>query len=366
MEEVKSLRGVLKLHESFTEDEYWASKCMSYSIIKDIPDNPEILIKPREQEDKEWLTFGTVVDIILTESASVVDEKLFINDSMPDPQFKSISEYMVANNISIESIPTTTDLEIEGLFKQAGSNVNWLPATKRKKVVDECTNYINLLTDHKNQLIITTDMFNEATLVAQTFSTHPWTKALFIDEKTQIRNNIEILYQYKIKYIYEGIQCKSKFDILIVNHNNKVITPIDIKTGSDLPRQFIKSAIFKYKYCYQECLYVEGLKVFLNNIPEFKDYTVGDFRFVYVSRLKPAYPIIAKVEELLHHVIKVVGISTELYELPALDEIFDSIHIYMNDIEKGISTFEPYELRHKNGEYEIDEPTISSSYNRYF
>jgi hypothetical protein len=375
MQESKDLRGVLKLHESFTEEEYWASKCMSYSIIKDVPDNPEVIIKPREQVDKEWLTFGTIVDILLTEPASVVDEKIFINDSVPTEQYKAMADYIIENNIDLTwvingvgSYPGTSGWEeiVEDIYVKSGSKVNWTAPVKRQKLLDNCRSYIELLTTHKDQIIVSTDLFNEATLVAQTFSTHPWTKALFIDEKTQKRNNVEVLYQFKIKYVYEGVQCKSKFDILVVNHNNKVITPVDIKTGSDLPRHFIKTAIFKYKYCYQECLYTEGLKVFIKNIEELKDYTVGDFRFAYVSRLRPAYPIIAKVGELLHNVIKTIGISTDLYELPALDEIMDSIHIYMKDVEEGKTTFEPYELRAKNGEYEVDEPGVAGAYNRYF
>ena len=50
----ENLRGLLKKKESFTtEEEYRESNAMSYSIFKDVYDNPEILITPKEDKKEE-------------------------------------------------------------------------------------------------------------------------------------------------------------------------------------------------------------------------------------------------------------------------------------------------------------------------
>lgn len=351
--EKNDARGVLKFNESFTDEEYKASKCLSYSIIKDVPDNPEVLITPREEKKEEWFTFGTVVDMLLTESAADIDERIVVNDVIPSDQYKKISDYIIENNLDIDNL---TDLQIEEVYVNSGSAVNWKTETKKQKMLENCKSYVDLLTKNKDKLIITTEMFNEATKVAMVFTTHKWTRNLFAPGLEQVHRNFEILYQFKIKYAYKDLLCKSKIDILFIDHNKKVIMPIDVKTGTDTWRQFVRSAIYKYRYCYQAVLYKEGLKSFVNKIKEFKDYEIDDFRFVYVNRLKPIYPVVVKIDEVLHEEIKIMGIHNDLYDLLSLNEIMTDIAAYMKDIDEGKTTFDPFELRETNGEYVI-EPT---------
>lgn len=346
--------GLFGLYESFTDEEYNNTKCMHYSVIKDIHDNPEILTKEKTFEQKEWHTFGTLVDIMLTHPFEDLERLVVVNDKVPSEQYIKITNYLINNNLLpnklVSDVVNLSNQQIDEIFVNSGSQVNWKTDTKREKIINECGDYLELLLQQKDKIIVSTDVYNEATALAEVFRNHRWTKELFYDKETQKKKNIEIFYQYKIKYIYSGIQCKSKIDLIVIDHDLQSIKPYDIKTGSDLPKDFLKNIIYKYKGCYQGVLYREGLDKFVESLPAFKDYEVDNFRFVYVSRLKPTYPIILQLDDACHQEVKEFGIETELYSLPALDDLFEEAEYYIDKINSGETNIEPYELQAVWGE----------------
>lgn len=353
----ENLRGLLKTKESFkTEEEYRESNAMSYSIFKDVYDNPEILTTPRKDKKEEWATFGSLVDMMLT--SDNVDSKIIVNDTVPTDQYKAISDYIIKNSLDIDSL---TDLQVEECYTNTESKVNWGIPVKKQKILDNCKSYIDLIKSSENKLIISSDFFNEATLNANVFLTHRWTSHLFMSEVEQKANNIEILYQYKIKYLFLDILFKSMLDVVLINHTEKIIYPYDLKTGSDYPRTFLTNAVYKYKYMYQAALYKEGLQLFIESIPEFAGYKVADFRFVYVSRLKPLYPVILTINPELHYSFMELGLDFK-YNLRSVREIVNALKYYLNKIESGSIKLEPYDLDLNNGEYEL----LEDPYNTLF
>jgi len=360
----ENLRGLLKTKESFkSEKEYRESMAMSYSIFKDVYDNPDILITPRKDKKEEWATFGSVVDMLLTSSQKEIDDKIVVNDTVPSEQYKLISDYIIENNFNINNL---TDIQIEECYNNTGSKVNWGIPVKKQKILDNCTKYIELIHTSKSKLIISSDLYKEAQLNANTFITHPWSSFLFMSEVEQKAQNIEILYQYKIKYILRDLLFKSMLDVIIVDHKNKKIRPYDLKTGSDYFRVFLKSAIYKYKYMYQAALYKEGLKAFIKEIPEFEDYEVADFRFVYVSRLKPLYPVILRISDEMHYSFMEIGLQYR-YSLPSVQEIMRALKSYLNKIELGETNLTPYDLTLSKGEYELEEDISNNElYYQYY
>ena len=346
MTELETNREVLAFHESYTDEQYDNEKCLSYSIIKDVHYNPDILTQEREPSEKEWLVFGTLVDLMLTQEGDIYD-KVLVNDTVPTDQYKKMADYIIDKQLNVNKL---TDEQIEEVYTLSGSKVNWTAPVKKAKLLENCIEYISLLTTHANKLIVNTDLFNEATNMAQTFMTHKYTKDLFMSKKEQEENHIEILYQYKIKYVYRGLQFKSKIDIVVIDHDAETISLYDIKTGTDYPRAFARSALYKYKYCYQAALYNEGFKVFKNKIPNIAKYEVDNFRFVYISRLKPTYPLILQVSHSLHTEVVRIGIETPLYYLPSLEDLCAETEYYLEKIDSGDLHPNPMELEQNLGE----------------
>jgi len=341
-------RGFLRLYESFTNEEYDESNCMSYSKIKNVHDNPEILTKERTKSNKEWLIFGTIVDILLTEPEGTFNNKVIINDKVPSEQYINIVNYILENNLPLD-ISTLTDEQIEEVYTKSGSESNWKVDTKRKKLIENASDYLTMLSTSKDKFIISTNTYNEALTIVNTFRTHPWTKRWFLSPEEQKKRNIELYYQFKIKYLFEGIKCQSKIDIIEIDHNIMTISLLDIKTGSDLPREFIKNSLFKYGYGYQGVLYNEGFDEFITKIPAIQNYILGNFKFLYVSRLRPTYPVILSMDSKLHREILDMGIESGPYELLSLRELFEEASFYIDQINAGKTNIEPYELQQNKG-----------------
>lgn len=80
---------------------------------------------------------------------------------------------------------------------------------------------------------------------------------------------------------YLGYNWKIKLDRQIIDHVNKKIYIIDLKTTSNSIYQFKKS-LEQYRYYRQAFLYVQGLKIFYSTILELADYEI-EFKFIPVE-----------------------------------------------------------------------------------
>ena len=72
-------------------------------------------------------------------------------------------------------------------------------------------------------------------------------------------------------------------DLLIINHENKTILPIDLKTSSheewDFPKSFVQ-----WNYQIQARLYWRIIERNIKNDAYFKDFTLLDYLFIVVNR----------------------------------------------------------------------------------
>lgn len=350
--ELDKYRGLLKIHESFASDaEYDGLNCLSYSKVKDIYDNPEILFEERKKDDSEWLLFGTLVDIMLTDEEHLWD-RIIVNDAVPTDQMKKIAEYILKSYPDIEII-NLSDEQIEDCFISTGSASRWTIDTKRKKIFEECAGFVKFLKSSTGKTVVSLDMYNEAEIVANIFRYNEFTKHLFMSEREQLSEHVEILYQFKIKYVFEDLICKSKIDIVYIDHDAETITLYDIKTGSDHPKNFIKHSLYKYKYGYQAALYRHGFAKFIEKIPELNRYKLNTFKFVYVSRVRPYYPVILDISNECIREFESLGVDNFLYEIPSLLEVFEAADYYIKEIDAGKKPYTPLYLVNNKCEYKV-------------
>lgn len=343
--------GILPIYESFkNEVEYRDSNCLSYSIIKGLYDNPELLRTPKKQDDSEWLKFGTLVDLMLTTPKDYQVTNIIINDTIPSEQYKNICDYISLNNLNPDEVDESN---IDEVFIKSGSKVNWGSKIKLQKFTDECLPYLNLLNKSKGKLLVSKSMYDEALNVANVFRYHRWTREFFPETPVNPGDTVEIYYKYRIKYSLEDLNFKSEIDLIKIDHEQKLISPYDIKTGTDSMRYFIRRALYDYGYGYQGALYKEGLKTFISKIPAFEGYEVDDFRFIYVSRLNPTYPVILRMNYAAHNEFFTQGIDTDQYFLPSILDITNATSNYLSEVDLGSEIIEPYDLWDTEGEVTI-------------
>ena len=78
--------------------------------------------------------------------------------------------------------------------------------------------------------------------------------------------------------------------MVLFNHKEKTIYPIDIKTMSKDSIIKFSSNYSRFRYDIQGALYYDGITKYIENTIH-KDYTVKDFRFV-VGSFKSNYPLV--------------------------------------------------------------------------
>ena len=91
-----------------------------------------------------------------------------------------------------------------------------------------------------NKVLIKPEMWQHASHTATTLMTHKYTGKYFAHDVP----GIEIIYQYKFVTTINGYDCKGMLDVLIVNHNAKLIFPVDLKTGESAMQRFSYSLHF--------------------------------------------------------------------------------------------------------------------------
>jgi hypothetical protein len=81
----------------------------------------------------------------------------------------------------------------------------------------------------------------------------------------------------------DDFEVRGMLDLVIIDHFNKTIYPIDLKTSSTPEWEFFRSFI-KWRYDIQARLYWQILKYNIDQHSEFKDYEVADFTFIVINK----------------------------------------------------------------------------------
>ena len=243
---MSNIKSLYDISWKVTEEEYRADSAYSYSTIsrynKDGFDNLDKLF---DKVSSPSLTFGSVVDTLLTGGQEEFDKLFFVAD------FPNISDTLI--NIAkylfdtYSSTYRNISLIPDNILAEVGLNFNYYTASKfqayRVKMIKEsCEEYYNLLYLSANKVLISNDDYQDALDCIDKLKNNPYTKFYF-ESNNPFDRNVERFYQLKFKGEYEGINLRCMSDLLVVNHKDKTITPIDLKTSFKPEWRFYKSFI---------------------------------------------------------------------------------------------------------------------------
>lgn len=187
----------------------------------------------------------------------------------------------------------------------------------------------------RGKILIKPEMWLHASHTAATLISHPYTAKYF----TTGVPGIEIIYQYKFDTIVNGNRCKGMLDCLVVNHNLKLIIPVDLKTGESPCKDF-PMLYTSHRYYVQGGLYREALKSIVDNDFDLMGYDVKEFEFVYISKLNPNKPMRFRVSEDMHNAA-LNGFTDRFgYEYRGVYDLLDDYY---------------YSKQNDNAEYSLDE-----------
>ena len=269
-----------------SEEEYRADSAYSYSTIARFNrEGFENLNRLFDKIDTPSLTFGSIVDTLLTGTKEEFDDKFEVAQ-LPDISDSLIQVTKALFNLyhedyrSLELIP---DAIISTVGEENGYYANPKYAQYRvKKIREECDDYYNLLFLSMNKTLISTKDYQSALECVDRLRNCEATKQYF-ESNNPFDESIQRFYQLKFKGSYESVPLRCMADLIIVNHGNKTIIPCDLKTTSSPEWMFYKS-FYKWGYWIQAQLYWYIIRQNLDADPLYKDYKLLDYRFIVISR----------------------------------------------------------------------------------
>lgn len=266
-----------EFHKSTSQFPYY-----SYSkLAKFYREGPKGLIS-EEKIETDSLRFGSLVDCILTNQENFKNLYLVADIPKISASVRKIIETVfqklpqkVSNLKDVDK-----DLLLSILHKE-DYYPNYKDEKKLEKIIKTGSAYFNLLFIREDKIIISQDEYNEAVECVQVLKNSPFTKKFITDNP--FNSQIETQYQVKFEGEYHNIGIRGIFDKLIVDHQNKVIIPIDLKTTGSNEENFPHSVV-SWNYWIQADLYMYMLSQAISKDDYFKDFKIEDFRFIVINR----------------------------------------------------------------------------------
>lgn len=279
---MKSLRDI---SWQVSEEEYRADPALSYSTLARYErEGFNNLDKLFDRIETPSLTFGSAVDSIITGGQEEFDERFMVAEfpSMPDSIVKIIKSLYKQYAGTYRSLLNIPDNSIIRETEDQNYQMNWKPETRAKVIREKGTDYYNLLFVAGDRCIIDTQTYQDVCNAVKALKEGNSTKLYFADDNP-FEPDIERLYQLKFKGEFDGITYRNMADLIIVNHKEKWVKPVDLKTSSHTEWDFYKSFV-DWRYDIQARLYWSIIRQNMDKDEYFKDFKLLDYDFIVVNK----------------------------------------------------------------------------------
>ncbi len=315
-----------KTNQKSEENEYFATDNLldlklSYSRVSDYDQNgPKTLVK-RSKVEGEGVDMGGLIDLLLFSPEELYDKYYVFDGSKPTATLGKLCDIIINNYPKIPS--TNVVLEIIKLNK-FWDNVVKEDVLLTKFDNDDFWGFLKAEYESRGKTIVTTEQLQQATDVVEVLQTHEYSK----DVVAYPEENENKYAQYSFEFRYKNVVFRGIIDLLVVNHKNKTIRAIDLKTGAKPAGQFSASFV-KYRYYFQEAIYQAAMDYIKEKL-KILDYEVLPFQFLYVSRYE-RIPLLYTVSQKWHDAALKGFTMTSGYKYKGLNEVLEDITWHWNN-----------------------------------
>ena len=266
-----------------TEPEYRADPALSYSTIAKFAregfNNLDTLFDKIETPS---LTFGSAVDTLITGGQEEFDKNFMVAEfptlkdsvrSIVNTLFENYSQ----NYRSLNEIPDSIiiDQTILDSFQ-----LNWKPETRARVIKEQGSEYYSLLYLAGDRTVIDTALKEQIDNTVNALKTSPSTCTFFAENGT---DNLIREYQLKFKATLDSVDYRCMADLIIIDPENMIVYPIDLKTSSHTEWDFFDS-FTQWRYDIQARLYWRIIRDNMDRDPFFRDYKLANYTFVVVNK----------------------------------------------------------------------------------
>lgn len=263
------------------DDQYHADPAWSYSIISRYAKDGFNAIATLHDKitTTPSMEFGSLFDSILTKGKKTLDEYI-VSDTCPPPAEKGVLDQLLTmTDAPFYDIPSFT---LEDAFNAADYQRRWGYDAKFKNTEKYKDYYEARRTGKK---VVSQTDWDDAVTMAKIFRSNPYLSELF---GTKSNEHTEYIYQSQFKTKMDlpngkAVDIKIMPDLLVVDHDNKVIRPVDLKTSTDPAYNFSDNFI-RFRYDIQASVYTDVLVKIMEEDDQYKEYTLLPYLFTDISR----------------------------------------------------------------------------------
>lgn len=266
------------------ESEYRADPALSYSTLARYErEGFDKLDKLFESVSTPSLTEGSAVDAIITGGEDEFNANFTVMDINLTDGGKDTCQQLLSMNLPFQRF----DEIPEEIVSQAAKASGFWQADKWDKVryrrvleTGNVAEYYNAMLQ-SNKTIITSDTFQQILAMVRALKESPATTGYFADNDEF--SPIKRYYQLKFKAKFQGIAYRCMADETLVDYENKVVYPIDLKTSSHTEWNFEES-FCQWRYMIQARLYWRIIRFNMLKDDYFKDFELKPYRFIVVNK----------------------------------------------------------------------------------
>lgn len=315
---------------------------LSYSRISDFDRNGPKVLEVRSSLETKGMSLGKLVDDLLLPTDNFVFEdnyevsdvksptatsgrlcSIILDNFTEKPSNKEIFNICRENNFWAKSLDDTLMANIEK--EEIQSYLDFKFSTINKSLVDSETYY--KATDLKNRLL-----------------THEHSKYVFDKSFNSIN-------QYKFEFEYNGIVLRGAIDRVLIDHENKTVEFIDLKTGAGTLSEFYRSYL-RYRYDLQALIYTLSFDKFcVDN--KLEGYELIPFKFMYIGVGEMIPLIYETTDKWLEASLK--GFKVGSYTYRGLIELTDEIKWHFDNNLFDLSR----DIYESNGLVKLDDGFIN-------
>lgn len=259
------MKSLKEISWQVTEPEYRADDALSYSTLaKFAREGFDKLGSLFDKVETPSLTFGSAVDAILTGGQEEFDKNFLVANfpTIKDSVEKVVKSLFASYGTTCRTINDIKEADIITATEVNGFQPNWRPETRAKAIREQGFEYYNLMFLAGDRKILSEELKQKIDNAVEALRTSEATKFYF-EPNNPFNKDIERFYQLKFKANINGIDFRCMADEIVVDHKNKVIHPVDLKTSSHTEWEFYKS-FAQWRYKNLRILYLGG--VIHNNI----------------------------------------------------------------------------------------------------
>lgn len=276
------MKNLKDLAWNVSEEVYRADPAISYSTLSFFERKGFRYLPDLDKKvDASYFRHGSLVDCLLTDPESF-EERFYVSDvSRPsDTIAKMVEDILDTTKLkysSLEEVPN--EILLKALNDQR-YYLNWADKKRVEYLIEKGGPFYELTIKSQGKSIIDNNDLSLAKDSVSTLKTNDYTAKYFVKNPYK---KIDHLYQLKFKIPYKNGAVRCMYDLILVDHENKVIIPIDLKTTGKDEEEF-EGSFIDFKYILQAQLYTYILKNIIDLDEYFKDFRVEFYRFIVINK----------------------------------------------------------------------------------